>query len=179
MEERGKISGTPTSVSARQLYTVTFTGNGDYTGTATFDIYLDVIAATYKVGDPGPAGGNIFYVNPNASTDGWTYLEAASQHLKEEEVNPVDNSIEEVVHWHWGIKGTKVGTEKAIGKGKTNTEKIVAELTGSQSIDITTYGAGKCSEYVSGHYDDWFLPSEDELTELVTYLAPNFLNGNQ
>ena len=102
-------------------------------------------------------------MNPNASTDGWTYLEAASQNLGL------------VI---WGSEGTKVGTEKAIGKGKTNTEKIVAELTGSQSIDITTYGAGQCSEYVSGHYDDWFLPSEDELMELMNYLASTLQNSN-
>ncbi len=31
----------------------------------------------YAPGDVGPAGGYIFYVNPNFATDGWRYLEAA------------------------------------------------------------------------------------------------------
>ena len=31
----------------------------------------------YSVGDAGPAGGIIFYVNPNYDDDGWMYLEAA------------------------------------------------------------------------------------------------------
>ena len=31
----------------------------------------------YAPGDVGPAGGYIFYVNPNSAKDGWRYLEAA------------------------------------------------------------------------------------------------------
>lgn len=31
----------------------------------------------YNIGDTGPAGGLIFYINPNYETDGWRYLEAA------------------------------------------------------------------------------------------------------
>ena len=31
----------------------------------------------YALGDTGPAGGLIFYENPNAAADGWRYLEAA------------------------------------------------------------------------------------------------------
>ena len=31
----------------------------------------------YAIGDTGPAGGFIFYENPNYKVDGWRYLEAA------------------------------------------------------------------------------------------------------
>jgi len=31
----------------------------------------------YSIGDTGPAGGIIFYVNQNYEDDGWMYLEAA------------------------------------------------------------------------------------------------------
>src|SRR5262249_36294331 len=31
----------------------------------------------YEIGDTGPAGGLIFYENPNYAADGWRYLEAA------------------------------------------------------------------------------------------------------
>ena len=34
-------------------------------------------AAGYALGDTGPAGGFIFYENPNYAADGWRYLEAA------------------------------------------------------------------------------------------------------
>ena len=33
--------------------------------------------AGYALGDIGPAGGYIFYENPNYAADGWRYLEAA------------------------------------------------------------------------------------------------------
>ena len=48
----------------------------------TEDITLkDVWQTEFKVGDIGPAGGVIFYVNPKAADDGWTYLEAANSNL--------------------------------------------------------------------------------------------------
>ena len=157
----GIISGTPSSTSKRKPYTITIKGNGDFAGEATFEIYLGVIVASYNVGDPGPAGGTIIYKKTNAGTDGWTYLEAASQNLGK---HPWD------AHIYTGGTGTEVGTEKGIGKGKTNTESIIAHQT-KFSMDITTYAAGQCSEYESEYYDDWFLPSEDELAELFNHVT--------
>lgn len=34
-------------------------------------------ADVYDVGDTGPGGGTIFFINPEYISDGWTYLEAA------------------------------------------------------------------------------------------------------
>ena len=52
------------------------------------------------------------------------------------------------------------GTSTAIGSGKSNTEKIVTALgTGN-------YAARLCYDFELGGYDDWFLPSKDELNEL-------------
>ncbi len=59
-------------------YTVTAAGTGKYTGETTVDFVLTVV---YNIGDTGPAGGKIFYVNPTAASDGWTYLEAAPSDL--------------------------------------------------------------------------------------------------
>ena len=44
-------------------------------GAAEMSVWL--ATAEYSPGDTGPAGGLIFYVNPNSATDGWRYLEAA------------------------------------------------------------------------------------------------------
>jgi Beta-L-arabinofuranosidase, GH127 len=44
-------------------------------GAGEMSVWLSIRA--YEVGDTGPAGGLIFYVNPNAAADGWRYLEAA------------------------------------------------------------------------------------------------------
>lgn len=113
----------------------------------------------YKEGDRGPAGGYIFYdcdadnndVNNGAGPDGlisskcgWRFLEAA----------PIDlydgyefGGYEKVIEY----------TSKAIGSGKSNTEILIKNL-GSGS-----YAAKACREYTYKGYDDWFLPSYDEL----------------
>ncbi len=137
-------------------YTVKAAGktNSNYTGEKTADFNLTVIEElVYSVGDPGPAGGKIFYVNPNTG-DGWTYLEAASQ--------------DHIAIVQWGGAGTLLNTMSTdIGSGKANTEAIVGALGDNGGTD---YAAKICSEYTVNHngvdYDDWFLPSKDELNEL-------------
>ncbi len=41
----------------------------------------DLDKKKYKVGDTGPAGGIIFFVNPNAKADKWTYLEVGKSDM--------------------------------------------------------------------------------------------------
>ena len=102
----------------------------------------------YSVGVSGPAGGIIFY-DKGSYSDGWRYLEAA----------PSDQGSVE-----WGGYGRSVGeTSTALGTGKANTEKIVNALGAGK------YAARICYDLVLGSYDDWFLPSWDELDELVKY----------
>ena len=148
IDNSGKVSIANTiSTGDTGTYTVTAAGRGNYTGVKTAEFVLTVV---YSVGDPGPAGGRIFYVNPNAASDGWTYLEAASQ----DHANRV----------LWGDTETVIGsTGTAIGTGESNTAKIVSALS---EKGVTDYAAKICSDLVLGGYDDWFLPSRDELNEL-------------
>jgi DUF1680 family protein len=96
-------------------------------------------------GDIGPAGGLIFYVNPEYARDGWRYLEAA----------PVDLSGGA----KWGcfrhaIAGAK-GT--AIGSGRQNTADMLAACSErGTAADI-------CAAYTLNGVGGWFLPSRDEL----------------
>ena len=105
----------------------------------------------YEVRDIGPAGGLIFYVNPNYIADGWHYLEAAP-------------STGDSLTYRWSsVSGTSVGTtQTSIGTGLSNTTSIVAQSSNS--------AAGVCSSYVINSYDDWFLPSLDELNLMYTNL---------
>ena len=104
------------------------------------------IQIDYSIGDTGPAGGSVFY-DKGSYSDGWRYLEAA----------PSDQGT----GIQWGGHGTKVGgTTTGIGTGKANTEAIVTELGGGN------YVAKLCYDLKLGGYDDWFLPSKDELNEL-------------
>jgi len=102
----------------------------------------------YKVGGKGPAGGLIFY-DKGDSKDGWRYLEAASADIAgtfvatSEDIN-IDNC-----------------DKRAVGKGKSNTEAIMKEA--AKKGGGFTWAAYKCVSYTQGGYDDWFLPSRDEL----------------
>jgi WD40 repeat protein len=99
----------------------------------------------YNIGDTGPAGGLIFYVNPNYITDGWRYLEAA----------PGDQSIQ--IQWCNGSFVKTGATATTVGAGQANTQTIV-KIQGTGS-----YAAQLCNDLTQGGCSDWFLPSKDEL----------------
>jgi hypothetical protein len=99
---------------------------------------------TYAIGDTGPAGGIIFYVN------GSDYLEAA----------PSDQSTG--IRWYNGSYIVTGATATAIGNGFANTNTIISV----QGATATSYAAGLARAYTGGGYSDWFLPSSDELTQM-------------
>jgi len=106
----------------------------------------------YDVGDTGPAGGLIFYVNPNHAKDGWRYLEAA----------PVDQSAGA----QWGcfrraIPGAR-GT--AVGTGRQNTRDMLAACAEPDTA------AHLCATYRLNGVGGWFLPSRDEVAALYVGL---------
>ncbi len=102
-------------------------------------------ARDYAPGDVGPSGGYIFFVNPNFTTDGWRYLEAA----------PYDQSAGA----KWGcfrteIKGAR-GT--AVGTGRQNTRDMLAACPDAGTA------AHLCANLTINGVGGWFLPSRDEL----------------
>jgi hypothetical protein len=104
-------------------------------------------------GVPGPAGGCVFY-DKGAYSDGWRYLECA----------PSETEFDAP----WGAYGTTVeGTSTGIGTGKRNTELIAAYLN---RIGASGKAAQLCDELVIDGYDDWFLPSKDELNLMYANL---------
>jgi hypothetical protein len=112
-------------------------------------------AAYYKIGDRGPAGGFVFYV----TDDGLHGLEAA----------PVDQAKSS----SWGCYGTRIseGNDKAIGSGAQNTAEIMA---GCKKDNIA---ARIADAYTLNGYDDWFLPSKNELNEMWLKLADSDGDG--
>lgn len=126
----------------------------------------------YKLGDTGPAGGLICYINPDWEKDGWRYLEAAPQ--------STEFSVTE-----WGKNNDSVtGTQKTIGSGYLNTDKIIVLLNTPPAV--TGMAAQVCDNLsitVKGViYDDWFLPSLDELNLMYENLSKkgvgSFNSGN-
>jgi hypothetical protein len=113
----------------------------------------------YQVGDTGPAGGMIFYQNPNAAKDGWRYLEAA----------PFDQSMGA----KWGCFRHEIPGARglAIGTGRQNTADMLAdcsEMAGAAQL---------CTAFRLNGVDGWFLPSRDELAEMYKALCATGIGG--
>ncbi|MHC1692950.1 MAG: InlB B-repeat-containing protein [Sphaerochaetaceae bacterium] len=110
------------------------------------------------IGEVGPAGGYIFY-NKGTPSNGWQYLEAA----------PWAAEIEDI---YWGPSDKAVGgTLETVGSGESNTNMIVA------TFGAGTYAASYCTNLEYGGYDDWFLPSTDELEFIHTNLYAKYIGG--
>ena len=112
----------------------------------------------YRIGDTGPAGGIIFFKNPNYATDGWRYLEAA----------PLDQSGGA----KWGCFRTAIPGARgtAIGTGRQNTLDMVAACAEPGSA------ARLCTDLSINGIRGWFLPSEGELDLMYRNLAANGLS---
>jgi DUF1680 family protein len=99
----------------------------------------------YALGDAGPAGGLIFYENPNYATDGWRYLEAA----------PFDQSAG--AKWSCFRKAIAGARGTAVGTGKQNTLDMLAACAEPGTA------ADLCANLSLNGVRGWFLPSRDEL----------------
>jgi uncharacterized repeat protein (TIGR02543 family) len=112
-----------------------------------------------EIGDKGPAGGLIFYVNDDASL-GWRYLEAAP-----------GGQDKQIV---WG-KGDKAGTPvnldtgEDIGSGRANSDLIAAYAGPEAAMNAHNLS-------IAG-YTDWFYPSRSELLTMYSELARRGLLG--
>jgi hypothetical protein len=105
-----------------------------------------VMGEVYDVGEIGPAGGIVFY-DKGSYSDGWRWLEVAL----------VDQS--EGVPW--GDPTILVGTSADLGTGKTNTQAI------TDALGMGAYAARICHDLPLDEYEDWFLPSIDELDLII------------
>jgi len=130
--------------------------------------YLEMRAKTrfednvYSIGDTGPAGGTIFYINPNEEDD-WTYIEVAPE------------SIETFLEWKAG--GVSEARNSVIGAGKTNTEAIVAAKGSGNYAAYYCYDLTYYNPVEDYFFSDWYLPSRNELAEINNVVSTDGLDS--
>jgi hypothetical protein len=116
---------------------------------------------TCVVGNTGPGGGIVFYVQTATDTAPWRYMEAAPNTWSgfgEDWTTLWCNSNEDFLpNLIFGNTGT-IHTSSAIGAGFRNTRMMVQNCG---------FGAANAAAaYNGGGKSDWFLPSKDELNLL-------------
>jgi hypothetical protein len=120
-----------------------------------FDVTISAEFGNFVIGDRGPGGGWIFYVEKDAAraiSQNWKYLECA----------PTDTGSAKVPWGPQSIVGVAVITE-TYGRGKEFTRTILSK-SGSYPA------AASAVAYRSNGLTDWYLPNEKEWGELIKVL---------
>ena len=170
-------------------FNVTLLDVSDYSTTAYSgigylgdDYYQETAESTkvYEIGSTGPAGGIVFY-DKGYYSEGWRYLEAAPTDL-------MDGNTAYIIFGFYRATDNSdyqnTGTGFGIGTGRINTQMLV-EAMGDNAYTsenkngqkASSYAAKLCHDYVLNGYDDWFLPSMDELNLMYVNLHQAGLGG--
>lgn len=104
----------------------------------------------YKIGDKGPGGGWIVFVDEKDQYPGFTYLEAAPEDVGEHQW--CDKTTV-------SIPGASGPAAWVIGRGKANTQAM---------LEVCASGAANAAAAYRGpnNKTDWFLPSRAELNRI-------------
>lgn len=140
----------------------------DESGTRFLTLQCEV-TQTYTIGQQGPAGGTVFY-DKGSYSKGWRYMEVAT--------TDIDTLTQ------WGCDALSIaGTQNAaLGRGLTNSGLIKAFFnampdyyTNPTLCSTTANGtvAANASLWVNNDYQQWFLPSKDELLLVYQNLTAN------
>ena len=139
----------------------------------------NAFVAKYQVGDTGPGGGKIVYVNPfgfDILTDPQNPTVARVAHYIE--VGPED--IAEGVPVTWASRNdifassNGIATYPQFGAGLYNTSFILRTTDPVVNPgDPNAPAAKACDLYVRNGLNDWYLPTQDELIAIRTYVLNN------
>ena len=134
---------TGTGGGGTQYYTESMASARDWDRISDTTLYAKW--RNYVIGDTGPAGGVVFF-DKGSYSNGWRYMEAWT----------ADQSGTH--QWKTSLTSTP-GTTTSIGSGYANTYSAMAGTAHPAAAVVRSA--------THGGYSDWFLPSRDELNEIV------------
>jgi hypothetical protein len=167
------ISGRIYKIKTINTGTVTITASSGQKIDGGFILFLDT---KYSVADFVSNGSNWFVLNKIIPTHNIGelygggvvfYLDGTGQH------GLISALIDQAVSAEWGCFGTSnPGTQNAaVGTGQANTTLIVGNCA------TLNTAARICNNLILNTYNDWFLPSKDELNLMFVNLKMNGLGG--
>jgi hypothetical protein len=127
------------------------------------------------IGDTGPGGGKVFYVQTPTASAPWRYMEAAPNTWSGGTEDPTmvwsSNTSGFVPNLTTG-NTTVIQTSNNIGSGYSNTQKMLRGGTFGAAQAVTAYNGGGKS--------DWHVPSINELDQLYSASATvgGFVGGD-
>jgi hypothetical protein len=147
-------------------YTITYATTGLTSATEI------VTPSAYALGATGPGGGKIYYIasNANGFACGQTlgsycfYLEVAP--------NSWSGANDPTVSWaqsspvNLQTSASNISLSAGIGLGAQNTKAIIDQGNTTPSTSAAARADSYSVNFGGVSYDDWFLPSEDELSQL-------------
>ena len=164
----GRTTGTPTETRTATTYTIIGASASGETATATYRLRV-----TGDIGDTGPGGGIIYYYQAGRFYCGPTraaickYLEVAPARWLGTSDTSTRWAQQQPVDYSTTTVPGNGATATEIGWGYRNTRAIVAQGNNATSASAV---ADSHTVTVSGVvYDDWFLPSRDELNQMCKW----------
>lgn len=124
--------------------------------------------ATYKIGDQGPSGGHIFFIDESSKFENFDYLESAPSTCEGQAklwaLTPDDLASATKVVSSWD--------SDSIGLGQQSTTAMLAV---SENFFSTRTASGFAQALACGGSTDWFVPSKSELDLMYQNLVLNGL----
>ena len=128
-----------------------------FIGASSIEKPSSVALGNYKIGDEGPGGGIIFYVDKQ----GFTVYDGKGG---EEICHYLEMSRYTLGESRWYPEIVSITTQTGLGYGKSNTYRILNHST-SERLTLENCAAYRALKYYtsSTKAGEWFLPSKDEL----------------
>ncbi len=135
----------------------TYTTGDTVSGSIT--LYAQWSWKTYSINDAGPANGTIYYINGDAATDGWKYLEMSAE-------------LHSAYVWITGGSSATTlngSTSWLMGTGQANTTAIINQAGHTGSAAQLCNAHSVTNNGVT--FDDWYLASQNEMQQMRNNLS--------